>query len=81
MTYWISAKTIDDEGREYLTEWVEADSFEEACEQLAERARHRWPGRAWKETSVTEQPPEAEAGPVALLLDLTSAHRAARRAA
>lgn len=79
MTYWIAAKTTDDD-RDWLADWVEADSFEEAREKLRERARQQWPGRTWTETSVTEQPPE-QSGPVAYVLDLTRALKPARRAA
>lgn len=75
MTWWISARTLD--GRpDWLADWIEADTFDEAREKLRARARQKWPDRAWSETSVTEQPPEPS-GPVAYMLDLTAARRVA----
>lgn len=75
MTYWISAKTTDDGPLEHLLGFVEAESFNEALEELARRCVDKWGlgdlgDRKWRRTSVTEQPEEGS-GPVALLVDLT----------
>lgn len=74
MTFWISAKATDDGKPNWLADFVPARDFEHATEIAHERARRLFDERAYKLTSVTEQPVYHD-GPVAYVLELTAARR------
>jgi len=67
MTYFLSA--ADEDSADTLHAEIEADSFEDAFEELRRRARARWPGRIWRPTCIVERPDRA---PIGLAIDIST---------
>lgn len=68
MKFFVSA--TNEEGNDWIAREIEAETFEEAFEELHRQARQRWPGEVWRPTSVTEKPRLEDSGPLHLSLSL-----------
>jgi hypothetical protein len=70
--FFISA--MDESGSDLIACEIEAETFEDALEELRLRAMRHWPVQLWRPTSITEVP---ERRPISMVLDFTRRRTAA----